>query len=70
VPLIVQASPYYGRSGSSTWLDDSFVPRGYAFAFVSLPGTDLSSGCDDVGADFEVLGTKAVVDWVNGRAAG
>ena len=70
VPLIVQASPYYGRSGSSTWLDDYFVPRGYAFAFVSLPGTDLSSGCDDVGADSEVLGTKAVVDWVNGRAAG
>lgn len=70
VPLIVQASPYYGQFGSSTWLDDFFVPRGYAFAFVSLPGTDLSSGCDDVGADFEVLGTKAVVDWVNGRADG
>ena len=46
------------------------MPHGYAVATVALPGTDFSTGCSDVGADLEVLGSKAVVDWVNGRAMG
>ncbi|NUT33757.1 MAG: CocE/NonD family hydrolase [Hamadaea sp.] len=82
VPVIIQASPYYASSLPSyfdaggtrqvfeTWLDNYFVPRGYAVAFVDLIGTFRSSGCDDVGGDFEVAGGKAVVDWLNGRAAG
>ena len=70
VPLIVHASPYYFKGSRSDWEHGFFVPRGYAVASVALPGTDFSTGCSDVGADLEVLGTKAVVDWVNGRAKG
>jgi X-Pro dipeptidyl-peptidase len=33
-------------------------------------GTFNSEGCPDVGARFETLGTKAVIDWLNGRTAG
>lgn len=79
VPVIIQASPYYARDSKTyfdadgtrqvfgTWLDNYFVPRGYAVAFVDMPGTFRSTGCSDVGADYEVLGTKAVVDWLNNR---
>ncbi|MFC0624231.1 CocE/NonD family hydrolase [Kribbella deserti] len=79
VPVIIQASPYYARDPKTyfdangtrqvfgSWLDNYFVPRGYAVAFVDMPGTFRSTGCSDVGADFEVLGTKAVVDWLNNR---
>ncbi|WBQ05009.1 CocE/NonD family hydrolase [Kribbella sp. CA-293567] len=79
VPVIIQASPYYAsdpktyfdangtRQIFSTWLDNYFVPRGYAFAYVDMPGTFRSTGCSDVGADLEVRGTKAVIDWLNNR---
>ena len=33
-------------------------------------GTYNSTGCPDVGASAETLGTKAVIDWLNGRARG
>jgi len=48
--------------------DNYFVPRGYAFVAVDLPGTARSTGCEDVGGREEVLGAKAVIDWLNGRA--
>ena len=81
VPVIIQASPYYAsdpktsfdangtRQIFSSWLDNYFVPRGYAFAYVDMPGTFRSTGCSDVGADLEVRGTKAVIDWLNNRVA-
>ena len=31
-------------------------------------GTFDSDGCPDVGGRAETLGTKAVIDWLNGRA--
>jgi X-Pro dipeptidyl-peptidase len=67
VPLIIHASPYFFKGSRSAWETNFFVPLGYAVATVSLPGTDFSTGCSDVGADLEVLGTKAVIDWINGR---
>jgi len=79
VPVIIQASPYYAgdsktyfdangtRQVFGSWLDNYFVPRGYAVAFVDMPGTFRSTSCSDVGADLEVLGTKAVIDWFNNR---
>ena len=82
MPVIIQASPYYASSSPSyfdangvrqvyeTWLDNYFVPRDYAVAFVDLIGTFRASGCDDVGGEFEVAGGKAVIDWLNGRARG
>ena len=48
--------------------DNYFVPRGYAFVAADLAGTNRSTGCEDVGGRAEVLGAKAVVDWLNGRA--
>ncbi|HWH00309.1 MAG TPA: Xaa-Pro dipeptidyl-peptidase [Pilimelia sp.] len=64
----------YGPDGTVTkfplFYDNYFVPRGYAFAAVDLTGTSRSTGCMDVGGRAEVLGAKAAVDWLNGRARG
>jgi X-Pro dipeptidyl-peptidase len=70
VPLIIHASPYFFLGARNAWETDFFVPRGYAVATVALPGTDFSTGCADVGGSREVLGTKAIIDWANGRANG
>jgi X-Pro dipeptidyl-peptidase len=51
-------------------LDNHYVPRGYAVVLGESIGTFNSDGCPDVGARGETLGTKAVVDWLNGRARG
>jgi X-Pro dipeptidyl-peptidase len=51
-------------------LDNYYVPRGYAVVLGESLGTFNSDGCPDVGAAVETLGTKAVIDWLNGRARG
>jgi X-Pro dipeptidyl-peptidase len=48
--------------------DNYFVPRGYAFLAVDMIGTRLSEGCPTSYGASDVLGGKAVVDWLNGRA--
>lgn len=48
--------------------DNYFVPRGYAVLNVDMLGTTLSDGCPDIGGKADVLGGKAVIDWLNGRA--
>ncbi|GAA2904653.1 Xaa-Pro dipeptidyl-peptidase [Streptosporangium fragile] len=48
--------------------DNYFVPRGYAVLNVDMIGTTRSDGCPDVGGQADVLGGKAVIDWLNGRA--
>jgi X-Pro dipeptidyl-peptidase len=57
--------PIISKSHVKDW-----VPRGFAVVHSSSPGTGLSQGCPTVGADNESLGPKAVIDWLNGRAAG
>ncbi len=52
------------------YYDNYFVPRGYAVVLVDLAGTNRSDGCVDVGGRSDVTSAKAVVDWLNGRAAG
>nr|WP_296068807.1 Xaa-Pro dipeptidyl-peptidase [uncultured Actinoplanes sp.] len=54
----------------SGYLDNYFVPRGYAVVFADSLGTGGSDGCPTSGGRNETLGMKAVVDWLNGRAAG
>jgi X-Pro dipeptidyl-peptidase len=49
-------------------LDNYYVPRGYAVVLGESIGTFGSDGCPDVGGRAETLGTKAVIDWLNGRA--
>ncbi|MGP3912090.1 Xaa-Pro dipeptidyl-peptidase [Nonomuraea sp. 10N515B] len=48
--------------------DNYFVPRGYAVLNVDMLGTTRSEGCPDIGGKADVLGGKAVIDWLNGRA--
>ena len=52
------------------WLDNYFVPRGYAVVQVDLPGTGRSTGCTDVGGPGDIGAARSVVDWLNGRATG
>ncbi|MFK3984675.1 Xaa-Pro dipeptidyl-peptidase [Micromonospora sp. NPDC050397] len=51
-------------------LDDYYVPRGYAVVLGQSIGTGDSDGCPTSGDRAETLGTKAVIDWLNGRARG
>ena len=51
------------------YLDNYFVPRGYAVVFADSLGSGGSDGCPTSGGRNETLGMKAVVDWLNGRAA-
>jgi X-Pro dipeptidyl-peptidase len=64
----------YDANGNVTkfplFYDNYFVPRGYAFAAVDFNGTNRSTGCGDVGGREEILGAKAAIDWLNGRAHG
>jgi X-Pro dipeptidyl-peptidase len=63
----------YDASGNLTkfplFYDNYFVPRGYAFVSVDMIGTRLSDGCPTSYGASDVLGGKAVIDWLNGRAA-
>ncbi|MEV7624859.1 Xaa-Pro dipeptidyl-peptidase [Actinoplanes sp. NPDC089786] len=54
----------------SGYLDNYFVPRGYAVVFADSLGSGGSDGCPTSGGRNETLGMKAVVDWLNGRAKG
>ena len=54
--------------GSS--LDNYYVPRGYAVVLGESIGTFNSDGCPDIGGPWETLGTKAAIDWLNGRVRG
>ncbi|MFI6501901.1 CocE/NonD family hydrolase [Nonomuraea typhae] len=62
----------YGANGNLTkfplFYDNYFVPRGYAYVSVDMAGTRLSEGCPTGGGPSDVLGGKAVIDWLNGRA--
>jgi X-Pro dipeptidyl-peptidase len=58
------------RADLPTSLDNYYVPRGYAVVLGESLGTFNSDGCPDVGGRVETLGTKAVIDWLNGRARG
>jgi X-Pro dipeptidyl-peptidase len=50
--------------------DNYFVPRGYAVLSVDMLGTTRSDGCPGTGQRQDILGGKAVIDWLNGRATG
>jgi X-Pro dipeptidyl-peptidase len=58
------------RPGISGSLVGDWVPRGFAVVHSESPGTGLSDGCPTVGGPNESLAPRAVIDWLNGRAAG
>ncbi|MFC4038617.1 CocE/NonD family hydrolase [Dactylosporangium siamense] len=66
--LYATTDPASPVSRMPLYYDNFFVPRGYAFLAVDLSGTGRSKGCADIGGPGEVLGAKAVVDWLNGKA--
>ncbi len=63
----------YDSAGNPTlfplYYDNYFVPRGYAVVLVDLAGTNKSNGCVDIGGPSDITSAKAVIDWLNGRAA-
>ncbi len=61
------AGPVSDLPGS---LDNYYVPRGYAVVLGQSIGTADADGCPTSGDAVETLGTKAVIDWLNGRAPG
>lgn len=61
-------TPAAARADLPGSLDNYWVPRGYAVVLGESIGTGYSDGCPTVGDMKETLGTKAVIDWLNGRA--
>ena len=81
VPIIAVISPYfsYGQpgdestptnivsSGRGEFIYQNFVPHGYAFAQVSVFGTELSTGCFDYRGLGEGLGIHSAVEWLGSQ---
>jgi X-Pro dipeptidyl-peptidase len=52
------------------FLDNYFVPRGYAVVLAQMNGTGYATdGCPRHGGAGDIAGEKSVIDWLNGRAA-
>ena len=50
------------------FLDNFFVPRGYAVILGQMNGTGYTSdGCPMHGGPGDVAGEKSIIDWLNGR---
>ncbi|MGB0652798.1 MAG: CocE/NonD family hydrolase [Thermoplasmatota archaeon] len=75
VPVIVQASPYYGwqmsdgrsvvdKAGYFGSLIDTFVPMGYAVVGLSIRGTGDSGGCNDLMGPEERADLDEAVTWL------
>jgi X-Pro dipeptidyl-peptidase len=53
------------------FLDNYFVPRGYAVILGQMNGTGVTtSGCPKHGGPGDIAGEKSIIDWLNGRVAG
>lgn len=50
------------------FLDNYFVPRGYAVILAESNGTANSTGCPLHGGPGDVAGMRSVIDWLQGRA--
>ena len=78
VPVIAVVSPYfsYGQPGDESgatnvvgagrgeFIYDNYIPHGYAFAQVSVFGTEESSGCFDYRGEGEGWGIHNAVEWL------
>lgn len=81
VPVIAVISPYfsYGQPGDESgatnvvgagrgeFIFDNYIPHGYAFAQVSVFGTEESSGCFDYRGAGEGLGIHSAVEWLGSQ---
>ncbi|WP_425457683.1 Xaa-Pro dipeptidyl-peptidase [Bacillus massilioanorexius] len=57
-----------GQAANLGSLGNYYVPRGYGVILGESIGTGASDGCPTTGDYREIEGTKAVIDWLNGRA--
>jgi len=78
VPVIAVVSPYFSfgqpgdesgathvvGAGRGEFIFENYVPHGYAFAQVSVFGTEESSGCFDYRGAGEGLGIHHAVEWL------
>ena len=55
-------------AGRGEFIFENFIPHGYAFAQVSVFGTELSSGCFDYRGAGEGLGIHHAVEWLGSQA--
>lgn len=62
-----EGKPYAGPANLGSY-GNYYVPRGYAVILGESIGTGKSDGCPTTGDEQEIIGTKSVIDWVNGRA--
>lgn len=64
--------PHFARRKKNPILqppyDRMWIPRGYVTVYSESPGTGFSDGAVTVGGENETLGSKAVIDWLCGRA--
>ena len=81
VPVIAIISPYfsYGTQGDESpatdvvgagrgeFIFENFIPHGYAFAQVSVFGTEESTGCFDYRGAGEGLGIHSAVEWLGSQ---
>ena len=81
VPVIAIISPYfsYGAQGDESpatdvvgagrgeFIFENFIPHGYAFAQVSVFGTEESTGCFDYRGAGEGLGIHSAVEWLGSQ---
>lgn len=78
LPQDESAAQFFGGLAASKLREDDLkvaeqvrdyaFERGYAAVSAHSIGTGKSTGCPTVGDEVEVIGTKAVIDWLNGRA--
>src|SRR3954452_3771419 len=52
------------------FLDNYFIPRGYAIALVDMTGTNHSTGCPTVQGPTDNGAAATVIDWFKGRRVG
>lgn len=52
------------------FIDNYFVPRGYAVIYAQMDGTGRSTGCSMHGGPGDIASMRVVVDWLQGRVVG
>lgn len=68
VPVIIQASPYYGDttrlSGIGLFIVSNFVPHGYVYTQLAIRSTGDSGGCDDFRGPKMTADMSQAIDWL------
>ena len=52
------------------YVDNYFVPRGYAVILAQMNGTGNSTGCPMHGGPGDIASMRVVIDWLQGRVEG